>query len=241
MVSIFIDESGSMTTEYTEYSPYFLIALVIPQSARALKTTYKRFVHQHLDELKKLDKNNKMFLNGKFKELKGSEFSPDLKRQFVEYFCRDNQLQIYYIVLDNKAIDKKFYKNTARAFNYSVKVALIHLIGHNYISNDEDIIIQIDERNQRTDAKAVLQEYLNTELSLEEDLCHKDIEVQYFDSCNNHLIQVADVFANLYYSELRTGNYSNEFDMMKKQGYLKKIFVFPKTDRKNGKKIILPK
>lgn len=236
MISIFVDESGSMTTEYTEYSPYFLVALVVPQNARTLKTTYKRFVHKHLDELKELDKNNKMFLNDKFRELKGSEFSPELKRHFIDYFCRDNQLQLYFIVLDNKKIDRHFYKNTARAFNFSIKVALTHLISHKYISDNEDILIQIDERNQRTDAKAVLQEYLNTELSLEEDIFHKDIVVQYFDSCNNHLIQVADVFANLYYSELRTGNYSKEFEMMEKQGYIKKVFVFPKKSNKVSSK-----
>lgn len=35
-------------------------------------------------------------------------------------------------------------------------------------------------------------------------------DVTYFDSSNNSLIQIADVFANLLYSHLQTGGYDDE-------------------------------
>lgn len=53
-------------------------------------------------------------------------------------------------------------------------------------------------------------------------------EVKYFDSSDNKLIQVADVFANLFYSHLQTGAYEEEFSKLEKEGMLKFIFEFPK-------------
>ena len=88
-------------------------------------------------------------------------------------------------------------------------------------------LIQIDERNQKTRAKYVLEEYLNTELCLS-GIYSKKLGVKYFDSCNNRLIQLADVMANILYSNLRTQNYDKEINAMKKKGYIKKIFDFPK-------------
>lgn len=51
--------------------------------------------------------------------------------------------------------------------------------------------------------------------------------VTYFDSANNKIVQIADVFANLYYSRLLTGGYADEIDTMKTNGCLKKVFKFP--------------
>ena len=53
-------------------------------------------------------------------------------------------------------------------------------------------------------------------------------DVAYFDSSNNALIQIADVFANLYYSHLQTGAYTEKFQKLKDAGILKFVFEFPK-------------
>ncbi len=231
MINIYIDESGSMTTQHINVSPYFLIALVKPNDTRYLKTAYKRFVRKNLQDLKNADKNNKMFMNGEFKELKGSEFTPELKRKFLDYFCRNNSLDIFYIVMDNKNIKSNFYENTARAFNYSIKIALSHFIKKGLLPNDE-YVIQLDERNQKTKTKFFLEEYLNTELCLHDEIIDKNISVLYFDSCNNNLVQIADVFANILYSQLLTGNYTKDIKKIENEGYLKKIFKFPKFSKK---------
>ncbi|MBQ8433432.1 MAG: DUF3800 domain-containing protein, partial [Clostridia bacterium] len=161
MINLYVDESGSMTTKYTDYSPHFIIAIVHPKNARALKSTYRRFVKSHMDELREADKGGKMFANGKFKELKGSEFTPALKKAFVDYFCRDKQFQLFYIVIDNKHVGPNLYKNTARGFNYCLKLALAYFMHKRWLPTTEDINIQIDERNQKTNTKSSLQEYLN--------------------------------------------------------------------------------
>ena len=43
-------------------------------------------------------------------------------------------------------------------------------------------------------------------------------DVAYFDSSNNSLIQLADVFANLLYSHLQTGGYDEELEKRKEAG-----------------------
>ena len=53
--------------------------------------------------------------------------------------------------------------------------------------------------------------------------------VTYFDSADNRLIQVADIFANLLYSQEQTGQYAKELGMLRKAGILKYIFDFPLT------------
>lgn len=227
MVNLYIDESGSMTTEFLINNPYFLISIIKPNNIRKIKTNYKRFIKQNYNLLKSADKNQKMFQNGIFKELKGSEFTPDLKKQFIEYMCRDNMFDIFYIIIDNKLVDKSFYNNTARAFNYSIKLALTHFRKRNYLPDDE-YSIQLDERNQKTKTKYFLEEYLNTELYLQENLITHNISVQYFDSCNNIIVQIADVFANIMFSELMTNNYTNNIEKITSEKYIKKIFKFPK-------------
>lgn len=229
MVNLYIDESGSMTTKYNKNNPYFLICIIKPINNRRLKTLYKRFVSKHLNELRQIDlqTENKMFVEEEFKELKGSELTQELKKEFINYFCRENCLEIFYIILNNKKIDRNLYENTARAFNYTLKITLSFLIRNGYLPKDQ-YIIQIDERNEKTKTKYFLEEYLNTELILHEQLLDKNLTVNYFDSCNNHLIQIADVFANIYFSELITKKYTKELKNIEKQGYIKNIFNFPK-------------
>lgn len=48
-----------------------------------------------------------------------------------------------------------------------------------------------------------------------------NFDVKYFDSANNDLIQLVDVFSNLYYSHLQTGAYEEEFNKLEKAGILK--------------------
>jgi hypothetical protein len=166
-----------------------------------------------------------MFLNGKFHELKGSQFTPELKKEFVNYFCQNKYFEVFYIVVANKRIKSKFYNNTARAFNYLIRLALSFLIKKRLLRNT-GFVLQLDERNEKTDTKRFLENYLNTELFLQ-GITKGESTVKYFDSSTNHLIQIADVFANIYFSELMTSNYSNEIKKMAEDGYLPYIFNFP--------------
>lgn len=117
MENLYIDESGSMTCEYCDKIPYFVIAIIRVKNKDKLKRVYKRFISKNIERLRELDTTNKMFTNNTFIELKGSCFDYQMKNKFIEYFCKNNYFEIFYIRIENKRITT-LYKNTARAFNY---------------------------------------------------------------------------------------------------------------------------
>lgn len=217
---------------------FFVVAMVrVLDKQQALKA-YKRFVSSNIEELKKLDKDRvlkngkikeggKMFLDGKFKEIKGSQLDAFTKKKFISFLAKKKSIEVIFIKLDNSKLDDVFCSNTARAFNYPLKLAIAYYIKHGVLPNEE-CILQLDERNERTETKHFLAEYLNTELVLGEE-CKGPFVVQYYDSSTNRLIQIADVFANWYYSHLFTDGYKEEMELLKKEDILKGIFNFPPT------------
>lgn len=231
MNTFYIDESGSMTVTYCERWPYFIITLIKVKDNRKAKTIFKRFVSKNMAALKAADDDNVMFKGEKFKELKGSAFTPKLKRAFADFFFRDDTFEVFYIIVNNDNISKnengRLYTNTSRAFNYLIKLAITHYRTHGLI-NGEKLLLQLDERNEKPESKNFLQDYLNTELYM---LFDEECEVKYYDSQNNHLIQVADVMSNLMFSNKLTHAYDDLFRKLRKDGIVKDVFTFPPKSR----------
>lgn len=238
MINIYVDESGSINNQLKNHDK-FVVCLLKVNNPRSAKRLYKRFVSKNIKRLEELDKEKvdpkdcrvikpggKMFKNGKFNELKGSQFDKSMKLEFLKFFLENPPFEIFYVVMDNDKLSNAFCKNKARAFNYAIRLSIGFFIKKELLK-DEDCFMQLDERNERTDAKYFLENYLNTELSLEDGLtCH--MKVSYFDSSNNRLIQLADVFSNIMYSNLKTGAYQNEIQSMLDSGTIKYVFKFPK-------------
>lgn len=238
-MNIYIDESGSINN-HTKNNKHFVIALIQVTEREKLLKAYKRFVASNFDELKKLDQvktdpdtgkilkaGGRMFINSKFKELKGSQFDRHMKLKFIKFFSKSPYFNIFYIKIDNTKLTDKFCSNTARVFNYSLKLALTYFLQVGLLP-DEDCNLQLDERNEKTNARFFLENYLNTELQLN-NISTSSFNVTYYDSSNNKMIQIADVFANLFYSNLKTGNYTDEFIILEKTGMLRYVFNFPHT------------
>lgn len=214
-----------MSYEHANAFPYFIICTVRVKDGGKLKRIYKRFISKYFNDLKALD-DGKMFDGNKFKELKGSSLDYEMKRKFVEYFCRSNIFEVYYIKVLNAKVKPKLYKNTSRAFNFLYKLKLSFFLKRKYLPNDE-YIIQFDNRNQKNDSKNSLEDYLNAELHLNEELT-EEIHVDYFNSENNTLIQIADVFSNIFYSYcFHSEKYNSIIKRMKKFKSLKGVFKFP--------------
>ena len=236
LMQICIDESGSINN-HSNYCPYFVIALVHVIDKEKTRRAYKRFVSSNLNRLRELDsekkngkglvlkQGNKMFKNGKFCELKGSQLDPDMKRRFLSFFASEKHFEVFYIKMNNAKLSDKICSNTARAFNYPLKLALGHFIRSGLLP-DEECSLQLDERNERTEAKYFLEQYLNTELIMD-GTSNGLFSVHYFDSEYNRIIQIADVYANWFYSHLKTGAYSKELEEQQKAGIIKGIFEFP--------------
>lgn len=222
-MNIYIDESGTINNKLK--NEYFIITLIIPDNSNTLKKSYKRFVSSNLKELKKIDNKQKMFLNGSFHELKGSAFNKPMKKKFVNFFSRKNNFSLFYIKVNNSRLNDSFCLNTSRVFNYLLKISLDYFLKNDYIKS-ENQVLQLDERNERTESKFFLEDYLNTELSIT-GINRGNFTVSYFDSANNLNVQIADVFSNILYSHLKTGAYSDELNTLKNSGILKCIFEFP--------------
>jgi len=237
-MNIYIDESGSINN-HSLNNKYFVISMIHVLNKNDLKRAYKRFVQKNYTRLMELDQNKidtetnkvlksggKMFSNKKFRELKGVQFDRDMKQKFVRFFSERHLFDIYYIKLLNNQLTDDFCSNTARAFNYSIRLALSFFIKNNYLPN-EDCLLQLDERNEKTEARFFLENYLNTELKLS-GVATGDFRGSYFDSADNKFIQIADVFANLYFSQLQARQYTKEFEDLRAKGILKFEFEFPK-------------
>lgn len=223
-MNIYIDESGSINSHINRD---FVIALVVPINKRRLDSVFGRFIKSNNEKLRSLDRKNRMFVNSKFNELKGSQFDKDMKKRFVQYFAKEKHFELYYIIIHNSSLSANFCSNTARAFNYVLKLAIQYFIENGYMQNDEDIyLLQIDERNERTETRYFLENYLNTEL-MTSGMINGIFHVKYFDSSNNKCIQIADVFSNLMYSHMITGAYHDEINLLKEKDILKFIFEFP--------------
>lgn len=236
-MNIYIDESGSINN-WCNSNKYFVIALIHVLDKRGLKSAFKRFISANLEELKFLDQEKinpttskilkpggRMFLDNKFVELKGSQLNKHFKSKFVNHFLKKPHFEIYYIKIVNSRLTDTFCQNTARVFNYTIRLALEYYITNGYLP-DEKCNLQLDERNEKTNTRYFLENYLNTELMLSGKI-NNEFTVTYFDSANNSFIQLADVFANLLYSHLLTNNYSEELNKLKDAGILKHVFLFP--------------
>lgn len=241
-MNVYIDESGSINNKRLN-DKYFVICLLKVNDVKRLQKAYKNFIAANIERLKELDqdkiirngeikKGGKMFANGKFAELKGSQLDRPFKKEFLQYFLETEGYEIYFLKVYNERLDDKFCNNTARAFNYIIKLALACFFRKGFFEGEE-CILQFDERNEKPEAKYFLQNYLNTELSLEHGI-ECNFAVSYFDSKNNKLIQLADVFSNIMYSDLKTGAYSEELKMLQDKGIIKYIFEFPKQNVDNN-------
>ena len=227
MEYLYIDESGTMTTDYCNDFPYFIISVVRIRDNKTLKRKIKRFVSRHLEELKANDKSLRMFKDGKFKELKGSALTVEMKIKFANYLMNcGNMFEVDIIKIENKRVNPATYDNTARAFNYFLDLFLTY---RSHLGNYpfDDYLLQIDERNVKTDARRSLEDYLSIELCLKQKLFNK-IQVSYFDSCDNSFVQLSDFFANLYFSYLKgSSKYKKIIAELKTNNILRDDFIFP--------------
>lgn len=234
---LYIDESGSVNNHNASHCPYFVIAVIRVKDLKKTRRAYKRFASSNLDRLRKLDEGRtnskgkvlkpggRMFTNEKFRELKGSQFDARMKRKFLAFFAEKNHFEVYFIKIANAKLTNDFCSNTARVFNYPLKLAIGYYTKYGQFPNEE-CFLHLDERNERTESRHFLQEYLNTELIMN-GTCKGPFHVQYYDSANNEIVQLADVYANWFYSHLQSGAYEKELKEQQDAGIIKGIFEFP--------------
>ena len=166
------------------------------------------------------------------KEIKGSELSEKRKSKIYSDLRTTSVIsELGIIVVDTLKVEDKFKINAARAFNYLLKLFLMNYMKSATKKSDcTKLMLYIDERNIATKSVYTLKEYLNTELVMAEAIFKEDFEVNYCDSKNQPLIQLADYIANttLRFFHNNNDEVSANMDILKQNMTNHNFFMFSK-------------
>lgn len=198
-LSVFIDESGSITKTKISYNRYFIIAILFTRKYNRLQRYFRKGIASLIQ-----DPKYKIMLE-EYGEIKGSKISETKKKPIYERIIRNcsDDFELGIIVLDNTYTTDEFIKNHARTFNYILQLYLDNMFRHysKYSKNTRDVRILIDEQNISTDAKYTLDDYLEQHFTVINPLC-RTVDVKYTDSKNHSMIQLIDFISNTFYRNL---------------------------------------
>lgn len=226
MEYLYIDESGSLTSEFAFIHPNFVMCLVRVKDITNLRKLLKRFIYENYQEIKEIDEKNKIFNHGDFVEIKGSSLNSKLKKRLADFLCNGNILEIYYIHVFNEEVKHHFYDDPSLIYNYVLYLMLNKNLENKNLPYD-DYLIDVDDRNLKHISINSLEDYLNIELKLKKRMV-RSINIEYYDSKDNLMVQVSDFFSNLYFSYLKNHDlYNDLITNLKEKGYIKDIFYYP--------------
>lgn len=199
-LTVYVDESGSITKTAISKNRYFIVALLFTRDSERLKRYYRKGI----STLIKKSPRYKKILNENG-EIKGSELPEAKKKLIYERIIRNckDDFEIGIIVLDNNYTTKEFIENHARTFNYIVQMYFDSFFRQHskYKDTISKMHLFIDEQNIATDAKYTLDGYLNQHLTVMNPICDC-FEVRYSDSKNHLLIQLVDFISNTFYRNI---------------------------------------
>lgn len=207
-IYVYVDESGSITKTNISNNRYFVIAMIFTDDPVAVRRLYKNRISKMM---RKNDKYKDMIISKK--EIKGSDISETTKKDVYNHIRKHalDKMELGIIVLDNNYTTDRFIENHARSFNYMIQTYLdsYYRKHSRYMTGKGKIEFIIDEQNIATGAKYDLSGYLNQQLTLKHPLC--DIfNVEYTDSRNEKLVQLADFVANTFYRNIEKKNMESQ-------------------------------
>lgn len=224
-ISTYIDESGSIPKELDIRHRYFVIALVHVKNQTRATRIFKR------SRLKAIKSDEKLFEQLKIeKEIKGSQLTEIQKCKIYEdltRLCED--LEIGIVIMDTTKVESKFRLNKARCFNYLLSRYFITFSKKSKLyCRDNKCNLLIDEQNVATKSTHVLRGYINTELVMSASKYENDFSVEYYDSKNCMLIQLADFIANTTFRYLAgDSNAKKNMDILMPKVLGNDFFKFP--------------
>ena len=229
IVDIFIDESGTVCHTPDDKCFYIISFLFVKRDISKVKTVFKK---EKLKLAAKYPKLGRLLTENS--EIKGKDVSENKKSDVYKSLCEKcpGLFEIGIIVIDLKNCSTRFIENTARMFNYLVKLFLIQKFCTSsslYEGSAASLHLVIDERNVATESRRTLEDYLNTELCVGTNLFAGDITVEYSDSKNFHLLQLSDFLTNTVFRHYvkHIAESKSNIEMLKDFVCGGKFFVFP--------------
>lgn len=190
------DESGNLGGGSGRY---FVIAALETNNPKRLKNIVQRFT-----------------LKYSLPEIKGTELSVPQRQELLNDLNQERDYSVSYIILDKVHFNRKDLLGKNILFNYLSSFVCEDILK----SSTEDILLCFDNRTVKTTSKYALPEYLSTKC-IEWDV-RNQLSVQFFESHQHRLIQIADLFSNTIYQ-----SYNNDTKHFYNQLNVKKSIKFP--------------
>lgn len=184
---LFIDESGSITTNRNPLNRYFVIGF--------LETNSPTNVIRHFRSSKKayIDRTPQSNLNIK-EEIKGSKMPFGMKKMIFERLRDKTDVIFHFILVDNYKLHEYLVFEPSLSFNYFIYITIEKMLTLKQ-RLPRSLSLNIDDRNTALESLNSLEDYLKIKFKIENQVIH-DIGVTYHESDKKELIQVIDLFCN---------------------------------------------
>ncbi len=194
MQYLFLDESGNLHKNSPD--KYFVIGGVFTNNYTDIKKSYVEINH----ELK--EKLNMDFET----ELKAAYLNMEEKMDIVIKLQKMNGMYIVGIIVDKEKIGVEideihlYYNYIIRKLiDYLIKIKLVKMTAN------EELYLNIDKSSMKIEDINSLENYLKTHFNIERRFKCK-INVSYWDSKKNYMVQVADIMCNTIWNIAQSKN-----------------------------------
>ena len=209
MQYLFLDESGNLHKNSPDR--YFVIVGVYTNNYADIKKSYVEINH----ELK--EKLNMDFET----ELKAAYLNMEEKMDIVIKLQEMNGMYIVGIIVDKYKLGVEI-DEIHLYYNYVIRKLLDYLIKINLIrtTQNEELYLNIDKSSMKIEDINSLENYLKTHFNIERKMKYK-INVSYWDSKKNYMVQVADIMCNTIWNIAQSPNSNGLFRHLDKKGKLR--------------------
>lgn len=178
-MDFYFDESGNLGKD----GDYFVFSVFATKNPKRFKNLVKKY-------RKKWGKSIPL------KELKGAKTSPFQKISLFNDFNKKKDFIVGYIVCRKDKINPHLLKDKNIMYNYLLSWLVQRSV--KYALNQKRITLHIDEHDIKVSSKNSFEDYIKINAYTKWNY-EGEIEVKYWDSARNNLIQIADIISNTVY------------------------------------------
>ncbi|MGN1012222.1 MAG: DUF3800 domain-containing protein [Clostridia bacterium] len=184
MQYLFLDESGNLHKNSPDR--YFVIGGIYTNNYSDIKKSYVE-INRELKEKLNMDFET---------ELKAAYLNMEEKMDIVVKLQKMNGMYIVGIIVDKEKIGIEI-DEIHLYYNYIIRKLLDYLIKIGLIKTNigEELYLNIDKSSMKIEDINSLENYLKTHFNIERNMKYK-INVSYWDSKKNYMVQVADIMCN---------------------------------------------
>ena len=205
MQYLFLDESGNLHKNSTD--KYFVIGGIYTNNYNDIKKSYVE-----------INKELKEKLNMDFEtELKAAYLNVEEKMDIIVMLQEMDGMYIVAAIVNKEKIGTRIV-DIHLYYNYIIRMLVDYLIKCKLIetSQGNTLHLNIDESSMKKEDINSLEMYLKIHYNIENELKF-EINVTYWDSSKNYMVQVADMMCNTIWNILQLSNSRKMFKSLDKK------------------------